>query len=268
MKLHTGYYSIVQFCPDAAKAEVANVGVIVFCPEAEFLEIRLVKGNDKLRTFFGRQSFDPDIVDDAKESLHDRLLEEKGNFKTLEDFSAFINTRANDLRITAPRFLKTDNPSGELDNLFSEFVGGRYRTTKEKNPLLLKIDQLFSRPSLKERIETKKRITLPFTEKIFEFPYSYRNGVQNLIQHPVFSLGNDLWYKRAFELAGEGYSIQKNIGPDDLNRKVITIPVIEKVSGFQKAEMAIFNIFTDHGIRVIEPAKVEEYVEQVESEAH
>jgi hypothetical protein len=132
MKLHTGYYSIVQFCPDAAKAEVANVGVIVFCPDVKFLEIRLVNGNDKLRTFFGSQSFDPNLIEGAKESLQERLIEEKGDFQTLDDLNTFINTRANDLRITAPRFLKTESPQIELDNLFNELVGGRSRKPKKE----------------------------------------------------------------------------------------------------------------------------------------
>jgi hypothetical protein len=268
MKLYTGYYSIVQFCPDAAKAEVANVGIIIFCPEVKFLDIRLANGNDKIRTFFGSQCFDPNLIEGAKESLQERLIEGKENFQTLTDLNNFINTRANDLRITAPRFLKTENPQQELDNLFKELVGGRSRKLKQKNALLSKIDQLFSRPSLRERIETRKKISLPFIGKTIEFPYAYRNGVQNLIQHPLFSLGNDLWYKRAFELAGEGYSIQKHIGSDNLARKVIIIPIIENASAIQNAEKTIHDIFMDHGIMVVEPSKVEAYVEMVEVEAH
>jgi hypothetical protein len=142
------------------------------------------------------------------------------------------------------------------------------RENQKKNPLLSKIDQLFSRPSLKERIETRKKISLPFIEKTIEFPYAYRNGMLNLIQHPLFSLGNDLWYKKAFELAGEGYSIQKQVGSDNLARKVIIIPLIENASTIQKAENTIHDIFMDHNITVIEPSKVETYVDQVEMEAH
>ncbi len=267
MKLHSGYYCLVQFCPNPARAEVANIGVLVFCPDAKFLETRLVHGNDRIRRIFGDE-FDSNLVDGAKEALQARLIEDKINFQTLDDLNKFIVTRANDVRITVPRFLKTEDPYQELDNLFNEFVGGRSRTLKEKNPVLTKINQLFSRPSLKGRIETKKKITLPFVEKIIEFPYAYRNGIQNLIQLPEYSPRNDQWYHKAFELAGEGYSIQKNMDNTNVARKVIIIPIIEQTSGSQKIEKNIRDIFIDHKIEVIESSEVEKYVDRVEDEAH
>lgn len=268
MKLYTGYYSLVQFCPDSARAEVANIGALVFCPEVKFLETRLVNGNDRIRTIFGSDSFDPNLVEGAKESLQARLNEEKENFQTLDDLNKFIATRANDLRITAPRFLKTENPQQELDNLFKEFVGGRLRKPKEKNPLLYKIDQLFSRPSLKGKIETRKKIALPFVEKTIEFPYAYKNGRQNLIQIPLFSLVNEQWYHKAYQLAGEGYSIQKHYKTDDLSCKVVMIPVIEQNSAIQQAEKSIHDIFNDHEIEVIEHSEVEAFIAQVETEVY
>ncbi|MGB7566534.1 MAG: DUF3037 domain-containing protein [Chitinivibrionales bacterium] len=267
MNLHSGYYSLVQFCPNPARAEVANIGVIVFCPEVKFLETRLVSGNDRIRRIF-ESDFEPTLVEGAKEALQSRLSAEKSNFQTLDDLNKFIATRANDLRITMPRFLKTEDPKQELENLFKEFVGGRSRKSKEKNPVLTKIDRLFSRPSLKGKIETKKKITLPFVEKIIEFPYSYKNGTLNLIQLMEISLRNDLWYHRAFEFAAEGNSIQKIKENNNLARKVIIIPVIEQTSGFQKIEKNFHDIFMDHDIEVVESSNVEKYVDRVEAEAH
>jgi hypothetical protein len=267
MNLHTGYYSLVQFCPNPARAEVANIGVIVFCPEEKFLETRLVSGNDRIRRIFEGE-FEQNLVEGAKEALQARLSAEKNNFRTLDDLNKFIATRANDLRITIPRFLKTEDPQQELENLFKEFVGGRSRKSKEKNPVLTKIDRLFSRPSLKGKIETRKKIPLPFVEKTIEFPYAYRNGTQNLIQLPEFSLRSDQWYHRAFELAGEGYSIQKITENSNLARKIIIIPIIEYTSDVYKIEKSIYNIFKDHEIEVVEASDVEKYVDRVEAEAH
>ncbi|MBN1579031.1 MAG: DUF3037 domain-containing protein [Chitinispirillaceae bacterium] len=267
MNLYSGYYSLVQFCPNPARAEVANIGVIVFCPDAKFLETRLVSGNDRIRRIFG-DGFDSNLIDGAKEALQARLIEEKSNFRTLDDLNKFIATRANDIRVTVPRFLKTEDPLQELENLFKEFVGGRSRKLKEKNPVLSQIYQLFCRPSLEGKIETKKKITLPFVEKIIEFPYAYRNGIQNLIQLPEFSLRNDQWYHKAFELAGEGYSIQKVMENGNLARKIIIIPIIEQISGYKKIEKNIHDIFMDHEIEVVESSEVEKYVDRVEAEAH
>ena len=36
-----GYYSLIQFCPDTCRLEVANVGVVLYCPEVSFLISKL-----------------------------------------------------------------------------------------------------------------------------------------------------------------------------------------------------------------------------------
>ena len=43
-----GYFCLVQYCPDLARREVANVGVLLFSPEHDFLEARLVTGNQRV----------------------------------------------------------------------------------------------------------------------------------------------------------------------------------------------------------------------------
>jgi hypothetical protein len=50
----TGYYSLIQYCPDAAREEAANVGVVLFCPEVDYLEARTVSGNDRIRASSNR----------------------------------------------------------------------------------------------------------------------------------------------------------------------------------------------------------------------
>ena len=43
-----GYFCLVQYCPDLARQEVANVGVLLFSPDHDFLEARLVTGNQRV----------------------------------------------------------------------------------------------------------------------------------------------------------------------------------------------------------------------------
>ena len=37
-----GHYSIVQYCPDLARRETVNIGVVLLVPDREFLQTRMV----------------------------------------------------------------------------------------------------------------------------------------------------------------------------------------------------------------------------------
>ena len=38
----TGYYSVIQYCPDRSRLEAANVGVLLFVPAGGYLRARTV----------------------------------------------------------------------------------------------------------------------------------------------------------------------------------------------------------------------------------
>ncbi len=122
MKTVNGYYSLIQYCPDPSRAEAANVGVLLFCPELKFICATLSKGNDRVAKFFGRDSFDPVRLNQLKRSIEARLIEDKDSFQTLDDVMGFIKTRANEIRITKPRATKLTNPEDKLSSLFEKLV--------------------------------------------------------------------------------------------------------------------------------------------------
>ena len=106
MTAHRGYFSLIQFCPDASRLEAANVGVILLCPDLGFLEARTSNGNARVRRFFGRDAFHPAGLSMAKQAMVRRLSVEWEGIPTLAQFQHFVDTRANELRLTAPRPVK------------------------------------------------------------------------------------------------------------------------------------------------------------------
>lgn len=268
MTQYNGYYSIVQFCPDPARAEVANVGVLVFIPSIGYIDVRLSGGNDRIAHMFSRDSFDPGMINSAKEALQARITEDKKEFQTLEDLNRFVGTRANDLRLTEPRFLKTADPELEIGILFDEFIGGRIKRQKAINPFIEQVDKLFHKPNLVNRIEFKKKVELPYVRKAIEFPYSYKNGVSNLIQLPVFSLSNDQWHHRVFQVAGEGCSIQKQKDANNLKQKVTVIPILEFNNQTEQIQNSINGIFSEYDINVVNSTEIDAFICKVEQEAH
>jgi len=51
-----GYFSLVQYCPDVARQEAVNVGVVLLCPEQKFIGVKITPGNQRIRRFFWRRS--------------------------------------------------------------------------------------------------------------------------------------------------------------------------------------------------------------------
>ena len=64
-----GYFSLIQYCPDTARREAANVGVMLLCPEAGFLDIKMATTNHRVRRFFGEEADDYLHLDQMKSAL-------------------------------------------------------------------------------------------------------------------------------------------------------------------------------------------------------
>lgn len=124
MKSNKGWFSIVQFCPDPNRLESANIGVLLFCPELDFLNMRLASDNQRIIKFFGSGGFDFILINSFKKGLKERLRKERMNIVNHAQLCDFINKRANQIRISIPRSIRITEPKKQLDDLFAELVLG------------------------------------------------------------------------------------------------------------------------------------------------
>jgi hypothetical protein len=122
MEPQRGYYSLVQFCPDASRLETVNVGVVLYCPGIAFLDVQLTTSDERVAQMFGSDAFRPASLEAAKRALASRLRSEKYRPRSLEDFQHFIDTRGNDLILTQHRPVKVVQPAAELADLFRRLV--------------------------------------------------------------------------------------------------------------------------------------------------
>lgn len=113
-----GFYSVVQFVPDAARGEAVNVGVIVGAP-ALGLRVRMAKRNEYVKQCFGAEAYDDTRLGFAKAGLVERLKDVEPSAEALSMFRA---QEASQLQLTPPRPMVVKNLDADVCALFLRLV--------------------------------------------------------------------------------------------------------------------------------------------------
>jgi len=266
MSGYPGYYSLIQYCPDRSRAEVANVGVVLFCPSLRFIDARTAGGNDRVRRFFRGRDIDIDRLNLVKRGIEKRLQVQAASFTTIADLVGFIETRANDIVLTTPRSIKVTDPHADLDQLFQELVGGRQRR-ELVSVGVPELDEPFSRLRDEGKVWTKEHVRVPVLGTLLRAPYAYKNGAVNLVMPFVFARHEDEARRKAGHLAIEGDLLAKYAEAAGQRYKLVV------VSGGQGAvldqrESAFAPLFDEYSVRFVRRQQIPEFVQQVEREAH
>lgn len=124
-----GYFCLVQYCPDLARKEVANVGVLLFVPEQGFLQVRMDSCNQRIERFFGSHKIHPDHISLMKQAFLERIEVERKNLASLADLACFVQTRANNIVLTQPKAVRVGRPEDVLESLFANLVAVTHLNT-------------------------------------------------------------------------------------------------------------------------------------------
>lgn len=267
-----GYYSLIQFCPDASRLETVNVGVILLCPERGFLDARTCRANSRVRQAFGRK-VDAKALDLAKRAMENRVRGAREDVHSREDLAEFARLQANALMITAPRPMRVVDPEADLEALYQELVGGepQKRERRAEPEVKTRLDEIFRRPSLKDRIVVKPQVTVPVLDRRFSVPYAYQNGAFNLVRPEVFVADENNALGKAEKLMAEAAMIQRHTERTDNPQRVIVIPEVldaDPAKDTTGLEAKIEALFREFAIRVVKPEELDAFAQEVEREAH
>jgi len=116
---HKGYYSLIQFCPDASRLEAVNVGIVILCPALDILSVRVADPVPRVERFFGPDGHDLSRVPMMVIATTDRLAMEP--IQTVGDLARFAASRAN-IILTPPRPMRISDPVADLAHLFEVLV--------------------------------------------------------------------------------------------------------------------------------------------------
>lgn len=265
-----GYYSLLQYCPDSAKAEAANMGVVLLCPEARFFDGKLSSGNDRVRRFFGLQGEALERFTFLKTNFEKRLHLERTRIIKLEDLEEFIATRANKLLLTAPRNMRIDDPAEDLVRLYRELVGGRamgeaVRRTGQGVSVRPKLRELFSRPELKDRFKedvcVEPRYGRPFTA-----PYAFFNGKDSFVMPQTIHTDRDQTLREAEALAFRGIQLANHGIGDRKAELIVPLPSLDERLGETTEE--VLSMLQHNKVRTVTANRLDEFAEEIHRKAH
>jgi hypothetical protein len=131
MTARQSHYSIIQFRPDEARAEGANVGVVVTCPSKHVVKASFSSNNEAPKRRFGRGAFDDVRLTSAKRALKNRLEQIEPGEAPLR---SFIAREGGGLVLLDPRPIVINDLDEDLASLFDELVGETQPEHRERRP--------------------------------------------------------------------------------------------------------------------------------------
>jgi len=265
MEARKGYFALIQFCPDFSRLEVANVGVLLYCPDDQRVRVKLAGRITRIRKIFGNPPEGPgkDHIHALKRSLKNRLEAER--FAALADLRAFIGQRAGELQITEPRFVRYTDPEADLERLFTELVRDESDAEGETK---IRVKQ-----RVRERLEEAKlshlmndiEVTVPVFRRKIKVPYAFQNGRLNLIQPTPFGGKTEGYNERkACQLAVEGRSLYHT---QDSERGAMQLFV---VAGFREGDPSrevVRDILVGPEVRFFVEDELDRLVEEIRATA-
>lgn len=264
-----GYFSVIQYCPDRSRLEAVNIGVLLFCPEARFLEAATTDRYSRVRKLFGREGFDKTHLDAARRALVNRLQLERESMTTLDELNHFIASRGNDIVLTPARAMRVDRPHEELKALFEELVATPRKTAQRVSRTVItrEIERAFRKYDVLDRVKRQQTVEVPRIGVQLTVPFSYLNGAVNLIRPQAFSGDKEYALRTASELAVWDGLFRKYSSDDQVNHLIV-------VSDFTKEALAsgvkdsVLGILDEYGTEVYDRNQIEELARKVEAEAH
>ncbi len=266
MKFKRGYYSLIQFCPNPSRLETVNVGVVLLCPDAGFIDARTSANNQPAARLVGRGKLDIPALNSAKQAIEHRLQVDRASFKSHEDLQAFVNTRGNNLKLTDPRPVKVCDPPKDLDKLFEELVGGRLRT-QQKTPLSPQLEDVFHRLDSEGLARLDLSVNVPVLDRSLRIPYAYHNGVLNLVKPQQFSVEEKTAIKTAMQLAMEGDLLRRHPGPEGKN-KLIVVSLFSHNGDTKAVPNRVGELLREYKVENVQEDEISQFVIKVEREAH
>ncbi len=252
MSASKGYYCLVQYCPDIARAEASNVGVLLFSPEHGFIRAKVSPDNKRIRKFFGDEADNYQHLNAMKNALVRRIELEKAEYGSFESLQQFVETRANKVILTNPKPVKVFDPEEALNALFQELVEHPVKNLAVRAELSLRkrLDKVLGDQALKNYVKRNLEFQIPTLTEKLTVPYGFQNGRFNLIQPVEFDQQRRATIiNAACKHAIEGNYLYQN--PDPKLGELQLCVVTDFMESTEDMAAKVETIFQDYHVRMV-----------------
>ncbi len=266
---HRAFYSLVQYCPDLARLEAANVGVVIFCAEPSYLRVKLSKNHKRISQMFGRGNRDLKRLAAIESGLEEKLTSGRSDLCSLEQLNQLAAMQVNTLRMT--QFMPcriSDRPDEDVNQLYQELV--EPKSTQEvlarQETLTRTLEARFAAPEIDVRIRRKVKVRIPFLGREEEIPYACQNGRLNLIAPVTFPKSQSGLEERAAKYALEGESVYESSDPQFGQMQMLVVGHFETTTfdGIGTAR----RILEDHRVRLFAREELPVLIDEIRTHGH
>lgn len=260
-KATKGYYSLIQYCPDLGRLEAANIGVLLFSPERQFLKAMTTRNNSRIIRFFGSEGHDWVRINAFKKGLEDRIALEGTDIKSLEDLQRFIDQRANLLQITPPRPMKVAEPEKDLEALFKELMSETAHRTASRTLRRL-LGEKLTTAGLERKLRKNIKVSVPVLGKDVEIPFGFQNGRFNLINPVRFEASNpEQSIITACKYAVEGRSLYESPDPELGNLQLVVVGKFRPKD--HDSPNRVKRVFQDYGVKLYRTSEIPQLIDEI-----
>lgn len=261
-----GYFSLVQYCPDVARQEAVNVGVVLLCPEQKFIGVKITPGNQRIRRFFGEEADNYQHLNAMKEALESRISIEKADLLTPEAFGTFVQSRGNKVLLTSPKPMRVNDALADLQALYLELVIQPQKPVSVQAAMTLRkrLNAVLGVEPLRPFLRRDLSIEVPTLKETVLVPYAYQNARLHLIRPASFSQKSHARVTtQACRIAVEGRSIFEHMHPN-FGQMQLNI-VAQFRPDDQEGPQRVGDIFSEYRVRLYTPDNLDDLATEIET---
>ncbi len=184
------YYSVLQYIHDLERGESLNIGVLLFCPQRNFLKAITTKSFSSVSKIFGKENYDNKRLKALARAFEERVQAESPKVASYENLLLFIRTRANHFLLTEPRPMKVIDPEKDLHALFTRLVepiphAALLVAEEAREDMKATFVRSITKRNLSPLVKKNYRVQAPILGEV-TFPFAFKNGKINLVETAHF----------------------------------------------------------------------------------
>jgi hypothetical protein len=264
----TGYYSVIQYCPDPSRAEAANVGVVLYTESPRRLKVKVSEAFGRVEQFFRPNRDRLGRIMQAARSTATRLTLSADELETVGDLNQFVQTLGNDISMTPPRFAAVEDIEADLARLYDRLVGD-HDHRRRRRPVVLPtaINSVFERLAQSGKVWRPGSVSVPVIGRSIDIPFAYRNGVENYVKPVLFASDMQRVDATAAKLAVDGDQLRRHpeqgLG-ETVGRQLV---VVSASASDPATEARVAPVFKAYGVVYVPVEEAGRFADKVLGEA-